>query len=294
MRMRPGRVFLTIFLAFLLLPALTLPVVALDVPALKGRVNDYANMLSPATEQQLDSLLAGLEQSDSTQIVVLTIDSLEGDNLEQFSLKVAETWGIGQQNLDNGALLLIAKNDRKLRIEVGYGLEGKLTDLTSSRIIRNVITPRFKQGNFDQGVIEGVSAMISTVRGEFSVAENQQSSGKSTPPGTGGFFVFLFFALLNIARIFRNGIIAAGIGAVLSPLIGMLFFGAQWLMILALVPIGAVAGFIFTALFGSKGIGSSRSSSGRGCLGGRGTRLPRGRQARPDAAISSASGDRRA
>ena len=125
---------------------------ALDVPALKGRVNDYGNILSSSTERQLDAVLSDLERTDSTQIVVLTIPSLEGDSLEDFSIRVADKWKIGQKNRDNGAILIISKNDRKLRIEVGYGLEGSLTDLISGRIIQNVIVPYFKRGNFDDGV----------------------------------------------------------------------------------------------------------------------------------------------
>ncbi|TRZ51770.1 TPM domain-containing protein, partial [bacterium] len=117
---------------------------ALDVPQLKGRVNDYASMLSPETAQKLDAALSAIEKSDSTQIVVLTIPSLEGEVIEEFSIKVAEAWKIGQKNLDNGAILLVSKNDRKLRIETGRGLEGKLTDLISGRIIRSEIIPKFK------------------------------------------------------------------------------------------------------------------------------------------------------
>jgi uncharacterized protein len=92
---------------------------ALEVPPLKGHVNDYAHMLDTASREQLETVLTSFEQTDSTQIAVLTIDSLQGDDLEQFSLKVAEAWQLGQKKLDNGALLLIAKNDRKIRIEVG-------------------------------------------------------------------------------------------------------------------------------------------------------------------------------
>jgi len=111
----------------------------LDVPALKGRVNDYGNILSSSTEGQLEAVLGELERTDSTQIVVLTIPSLEGGSLEDFSIRVADQWKIGQENKDNGAILLISKNERKLRIEVGYGLEGSLTDLISGRIIRDIL-----------------------------------------------------------------------------------------------------------------------------------------------------------
>jgi uncharacterized protein len=141
---------------------------ALDVPALQGRVNDYAQMISPQVEGTLNDALAELEQTDSTQIVVLTVPSLEGENLEAFSMRVAEAWKIGQSQDDNGAILLVSKNDHKIRIEVGYGLEGNLTDVLSGTIIDNVIAPRFKQGDFDGGFVAGIVAMIQAVRGEYT------------------------------------------------------------------------------------------------------------------------------
>src|SRR4051794_35307582 len=98
-----------------------------EVPPLRGHVNDYASLLSPQAAQQLEAELADFEQSDSTQIVVLTVPSLEGQVPEEYSIKVVEAWKIGQKGKDNGALLLIAKNEHKIRIEVGRGLEGKLT-----------------------------------------------------------------------------------------------------------------------------------------------------------------------
>ncbi len=161
-----------ILVILVLLCILSTPsLLALDVPPLKGRVNDYAGMMSSYTQQQLESVLRDLEQTDSTQLVVLTIPSLEGEVLEEFSLKVAEQWKIGQKGFDNGAVLLIAKKERDIRIEVGYGLEGSLTDLMAGRIIRDVIVPRFRAGNFDQGVLDGVQAMIGVVRGEYKAPE---------------------------------------------------------------------------------------------------------------------------
>lgn len=140
--------------------------VALEIPALRSRVNDYAGMLSESTRVHLDSVLKDLEQETSTQIVVLTIPSLGGEDLESFSIRVAEQWKIGQKGLDNGAILLISQADRKLRIEVGYGLEHLLTDLVCGRIIRDVIVPEFKAGRFDQGVLNGVVAMMNVVKGD--------------------------------------------------------------------------------------------------------------------------------
>lgn len=120
--------------AFILYGLIITPLAAaLNVPPLGGRVNDLADMIHPSTEQQLEAALAQLEKSDSTQVVILTIPSLGGEALEEYSMRVAEQWQIGQKEVDNGVLLLVSKNDRKIRIEAGYGLEGKLTDLTAGR-----------------------------------------------------------------------------------------------------------------------------------------------------------------
>jgi uncharacterized protein len=144
---------------------------ALEVPTLRARVNDYAGMLTQGTVRQLDLLLQDFEQRESTQIVVLTVPSLDGEGLEEFSIRVADQWKIGHKGLDNGAILIVSLADRKVRIEVGYGLEGRLTDLQAGRIIRGIIVPEFKAGRFDQGVVNGVHSMIDTVRGEFKAEE---------------------------------------------------------------------------------------------------------------------------
>jgi uncharacterized protein len=242
---------------------------SLEVPSLGGRVNDRANILSSAAESQLEHFLRQLEQSDSTQIVVLTLPSLDGENLEQFSLKVVEKWKIGQANLDNGALLLIVVNDRKIRIEVGYGLEGTLTDLLSGRIIRDVIRPRFQQGDFEQGVSEGVNAMAQAVRGEYSAPSGQLKNPNDDPWGLLAMLMFFFFFIGNILRK-RKGAsaIAGGIGA---PIIGTLFFGFSLPLLLSLIPVGLVLGLISSKLhmhsgrsggIFTHGGGGFRSSSG--------------------------------
>jgi len=217
---------------------------AVEVPPLKGRVNDRADILSPATEQHLETILRELERTDSTQIVVLTIPSLQGESLEAFSIQVAEAWKIGQKGLDNGAILLIAPSERKLRIEVGYGLEGRLTDLVAGRIIRNVIVPRFKTGDFDQGVMDGVAAMIGVVRGEYTPPERVRRA-----PGGGGkhqgiFAFFAFFFLVGMLARLRRwlGVVAGGIAA---PIIGGAFFHLGWIWLLLLIPVGAVASLGF-------------------------------------------------
>ena len=139
---------------------------ALAVPALTGRVNDYAGMISAPVKADLQTKLKQFETAESTQIVILTVQSLKGDPIEDFSIKVAEAWKIGQKGKDNGVLLIVSKDDHKVRIEVGYGLEGKLTDLMAGRIVRDEIVPAFKAGRFDEGFTKGVTAIIAAVQGQ--------------------------------------------------------------------------------------------------------------------------------
>jgi uncharacterized protein len=204
----PKRIAITLIVFALILIFYLPQLLARDVPALKARVNDYARMLSSYTEKQLEGILRDLEQTDSTQIVILTIPSLEGEVLEEFSIKVLDEWKIGQKGLDNGAMLLIAQDDREIRIEVGYGLEGSLTDLMSGRIVHDVILPRFRAGNFDQGVLDGVQAMVGVVRGEYKAPEKIPSRKGPKFKGTHPFFivwlVFVFIIILlgKLRRIF--------------------------------------------------------------------------------------------
>jgi len=203
---KPDRIIPIVVISALIWFFSALHLLALEVPPLKGRVNDYAGMLSAYTKQQLEGILRDLEKTDSTQIVVLIIPSLEGEVLEEFSIKVVDQWKIGQKGIDNGAVLLIAKKERKLRIEVGYGLEGVLTDLMAGRIIRNVVVPQFRAGNFDQGVLDGVQAMIGVVRGEYQAPEKIPSPKGSKSRGTPIPFVVLIavaFLISMLGRLFR-------------------------------------------------------------------------------------------
>ncbi len=247
---------------------------ALQVPALKGRVNDYAGLLSNGTARQLEAALAQLESTDSTQIVVLTIASLDGDSLEDFSIRVVEQWQIGQKGKDNGALLLVSKNDRKIRIEVGYGLEGKLTDLVSGRIIRDIMVPQFRMGLYDQGIIDGVAAIAGVVRGEYVAPAPRRGGGRvrrGASPGLVG--LVMLFVFINVLGRINRGLGAAA-GGVLAPIAGALFLNLGLIGILSLIPVGAAAGF-FMGLMGGpmsfgRGIGSHRGGFWGGGFGGGG------------------------
>lgn len=130
-------------------------------------VHDEADVLSAQTKSTLESILAAERDSTSNQIAILIIPSLNGESLEDFSLRVAEKWQLGKKDKDNGVLLLISKDDRLVRIETGYGLEGSLTDAISSRIIRNEIAPHFRTGDYDGGVQAGVMAIKQAIKGEY-------------------------------------------------------------------------------------------------------------------------------
>jgi uncharacterized protein len=247
---------------------ITPPAAALEVPPLKERVNDLADLMHPSTQQQLETALAQLEKSDSTQVVVLTIPSLEGEILEEYSIRVVEQWQIGQKGVDNGVLLLVSKNDRKIRIEAGYGLEGKLTDLTAGRIIRNVMVPQFKTGQYDQGIIQGVSAIVAVVRGEYTApaSPKRQRRRGGASPGLMGIIALIFFINM-LGRIKRS--VGAAAGGIMAPIAGALFFKTGLLATLLLIPVGIGAGLLVGLMGGPLSFGHTTGyRGGRGHGGG--------------------------
>jgi uncharacterized protein len=255
-------------LAALLFVLLSLSIArAVEIPKLKGYVNDYADMLSTATEGQLEAFLSDLERRDSTQLVVLTVVSLQGEALEDFSIHVAEAWKVGQKGLDNGAILIIARNDRKIRIETGYGLEGKLTDLVCGRIIRNIVAPHFKRGRFDQGISEALAAMAGVVRGEFTVTDKPGQRGAQRKNSTPLIpLVGLLFLIHVLGRV--NRFVGALAGGLLAPLAGALFFNPGLLFVVGLIPIGIIGGLLISLMGGPLSFGPATMRSSGGIWGG--------------------------
>ena len=170
---------------------------SLDVPPLDGPVNDYAHMFTTSEIQELNSYLYTIDRQSDLQIAVLTIPSLEGDNLESYSIRVAEKWQIGQKGKDSGVILVIVAQDRKLRIEVGYGLEDRITDAQSSRIIRSVIAPQFKKREYGKGVLLGVKNLVGLALQDESlisdaVKESDRQSDDSIPLPLVIFLIIIF------------------------------------------------------------------------------------------------------
>ncbi len=180
------------FSAGLVLCLVAFTTFALDVPYLSGRVNDVAGLLDEATRERLEQKLASLEQTTGAQVAILIIPSLEGESLEEFSHRVASTWQLGQKGKDNGVLFLIAKNDRKMRLEVGYGLEPVLPDAICRRILDNIVRPRFRAGDFAGGVEAGVEAVAKVIQGQ-SLPEEALKGPKEKTGNELGFWGTLLF-----------------------------------------------------------------------------------------------------
>jgi uncharacterized protein len=165
---------------------------ALHFPALSGRVVDEAHILSPGTVQSLDQMMADYERGTTNQVVVVTLASLQGTSIEDYGYKLGRYWEIGQKGKDNGALLIVAPQERKVRIEVGYGLEPLLTDANSSFIINSVILPDFRSGNMEKGIVEGTRAML-TVLGGKSIHADTVQEGQPTPAEAIFWILFLLW-----------------------------------------------------------------------------------------------------
>ena len=229
---------------------------ALEIPLLTERVVDQAHILSSSTIAQINSILEKHEATTSNQIAILTIPSLEEHPLEEFSHQVASAWGLGQKGTDNGVLLLVAIQERKIRIEVGYGLEGTLTDAKSSQIIRHEMVPRFRQENYSDGIVAGVQAILGTIEGTYT---NSTPSPPTTHNQLGLWEIFgLAVFLGTLVGLFlgsRRRLNGSVIGMLLSFFVA--FPAAIWLGILA----GAVTSLL-VSLFNNVGGPSTRSPFG--------------------------------
>jgi uncharacterized protein len=180
---------------------------ALEVPAFRAHVNDYANVLPPDAEQALESRLAAYQKASGQQFVVLTIDSLEGDPLEDFSIRVVEKWKVGREKEDDGLLLLVVKGDRKVRVETGYGLEGTVTDAVSSRVIRNLVAPAFRKGDYAGGIGGAMEALMTVASGgKLDLpAETRGAAPKRKRGFDPGILLFVIFGIPFLLPLLLRG-----------------------------------------------------------------------------------------
>ncbi|MGQ0749846.1 MAG: TPM domain-containing protein [Betaproteobacteria bacterium] len=207
-----------------------------DIPYLSGRVVDDAEILSSAARSRLTTVLREHEQRTTNQIAVLTVPTIQGESIEEYALAVFERWKLGQRGKDNGVLVVVVPQDRRMRIEVGYGLEGTLTDLAAARIVRNIMTPRFKENDFDRGVEEGVTAVVAQLEGRASPSAlaGDAASSDSTS-GSSGLQVP---DLPLTERILFGAFIFGIIG--LFTIIGVVTPGMGWFLYLFLIPFWAM------------------------------------------------------
>ena len=224
------------------------------IPPLRARVTDLTQTLSASEQQALDQKLAAWERDSGNQMVVLMVPSTKPEPIETYSIRVAEAWKVGRKGQDNGVLFLIAKDDRKLRLEVGYGLEGVLTDVTARRIIAENVAPLFRQNQYLAGINAGVDRVIAVVgKGEPLPPPKQAAKSRQ---GVGGFdFGTLLIVLLVVVPVV-GGILARIFGKVLGSGIGGGAVGAiAWFVggSLIVAGIAGIIGFFVMLLFGGVG-----------------------------------------
>lgn len=268
--------------------ALISPAVALDVPYLAGRVNDQAGLLSAEASIRISSILEELEQAKGAQVAVLTVPGLQDETIEKYSMRVVEVWKLGRKGVDDGLLLLIARDDRRIRIEVGYGLEGVVTDLDSRRIIDNIMLPVFRDSDFEGGIEAAVKAIRDLVMGDLDAIPGAALPGASgLPNGAGmvlGFFGLLLLPLVPMAIALKGrqgwtlftfmAPFSYFIPSILSQTIGLISVTA-WLVLIPLLRFIWPRDWRIDPGKGSSSVGGgrggSRYSGGGGVSGGGGS-----------------------
>lgn len=239
------------------------------IPALKTRVTDLTQTLTSEQQNQLESKLANFEQQKGSQIAVLIVPTTQPEDIAQYSIRVAEAWKLGREKQDDGILVLVAKNDRKMRIEVGYGLEGTIPDLITKRIISEIMAPKFKQGDFYGGIDSAVDKLIGLINGENLPAPEAKTHKSSNFDNI--FPLLLFGGLISglfLRSILGNFMGSAVNGGLLGTALWMLGFAIGGALLLGLLA------FFFTMMMGTRnmnGFGSYPTmGGGLGGFGGGG------------------------
>jgi uncharacterized protein len=248
------------------------------VPPLAARVTDLTGTLTGEQRAALESRLQAFEAQKGSQIAVLIVPTTQPEAIEQYSMRVAEQWKLGRKKVDDGVLLLVAKNDHKLRIEVGYGLEGVLPDVIAKRIVADDIAPHFKQGDFYGGIVAGVTRVISVIQGEALPAPQQPARNNNGAALEHSFTFLLFGALIagallrNMLGAFPGGLVTGGlVGAAIMWLGGGIIFAVLLGLMAFVFTLGGVS--FWGGGFGGGGFGGGGGggfSGGGGGFGGGG------------------------
>ncbi|MES1980926.1 MAG: TPM domain-containing protein [Pseudomonadota bacterium] len=222
------------------------------VPPLVAHINDLTATLEPAQKQELEAALTRFETQKGVQIVVLLLPTTQPETIEEYGIRVAQAWKVGRKGVDDGALLLIAKDDRTLRIEVGYGLEGVLNDATARRIIAEDITPSLKRGDFYGGIKAGVARMMAVIEGEPLPPPRARGTAAS-----GGFSNYESLLMIGFVLVMVvGGILRSMFGALpAAGIIGVLAAVLSWLIVAPVLVAGiiGVIAFFFTLIGGGRG-----------------------------------------
>jgi len=244
-------------------------VAAPDFPALTGRVVDQAGLLSSGARARLEQALAAQERDTSNQLVVVTLKSLQGYAIEDYGYQLGRHWGIGQKGRNNGVLLIVAPNERKTRIEVGYGLEGALTDALSSQIIQNEMLPHFRHNDYEGGIVAGADAIMAAIKGEYEPLPQRQ--GSEDLPGN---LFMLFVVLTMVGEMFggmvRSRLVSSGVLGGVAFLFGWLLLGSLVIGLLMAVLVGLFHYFVGGGGpgFGGRYPGGFYGGGSRGGYGG--------------------------
>ena len=244
------------------------------IPALKSRITDLTNTLNPGERSALEQTLAEFEARNGSQIAVLILSTTQPETIDQYAVRVQESWKLGRKGVDDGVLLVVAKDDRKLRFEIGYGLEGAIPDAAAKRIVEDDITPRFKQGDFYGGIRAGVDRVMRTIEGEPLPPPRAGGAQSSRVPEHIDWLIpalIVLFPIFAILRLTLGRLTASG-------LVGGIAAAAAWFIAGSLLVAAVVGLFMFvTGLFGatsmrphSGGWGGGGWSSGGGSWGGSG------------------------
>lgn len=237
------------------------------IPRLAARVTDLTSTLDVEQRRRLDARLAAFENAKGSQIAVLIVPTVQPESIEQYALRVVESWKLGRRGVDDGALLLIAKDDRKLRIEVGYGLEGALNDATAKRIISETIGPRFKKGDFYGGIDAGVTAMMQVITGEaLPPAARVEGARRADVDDHFEMLLLIGFVLVfvvgGVLRAIFGRFLAAGMVGVAAGVIAAMLISS--LLIAAVLGVAAAIVSLFLGMRGGTGWSSGGVSWGGG------------------------------